>query len=162
MMALARSTRPKDHWWIQSYQKKRNWWPSNEYRSISVSRYTNEYRSTKRYRSISVWSTLSTETLLTMDLAVSQQPEGKFFHDQTSKRFRLERVAGIIRHQWSTRPDPQSRQLWSLDGTLFCFVSFWKVGTDVRTDNAGKNSDNYAVVAVGRPRTGGRTRWSWQ
>ena len=47
-------------------------------------------------------------------------------------------------HQWSTRPDPQSRQLWSLFSLELCFVKF---GTDGRTDNTCKNSDHYR----GRP-----------
>ena len=48
-------------------------------------------------------------------------------------------------HQWSTRPDPQSRSLFSV---VFCFARFEKWGrtdgrTNERTDNMCKNSDDH-------------------
>ena len=45
--------------------------------------------------------------------------------------------------QWSTRSDPQSRQQWTLFSLEVCFVRYWKVGTDVRTDGqTDRRTDN--------------------
>ena len=49
---------------------------------------------------------------------------------------KIQKEKNFVCHQWSTRPDPQSRQLWSLFSLVNCLVSgdFEKWGrTDVQT-----------------------------